>query len=1116
MKNFDYLKAVPHLSHLYAYCHVAEENQRSHPDVSALNARRALEWLVRSLYAMKEVELSERTSLFELVDGEPFREFLSDDRLMMGVHYIRKTGNNAAHTGVVTKRESFFTLLNLYNLVGSVLVKLQAIDQFEPFNEALLSDTAELYVQPQAEPQIDKAFVELHTPVAATPVATPPLDWNISEADTRRYFIDILLKEAGWHVLSNEGAIEPLKACIEVEVQGMPNDKSIGYVDYVLFGANGKPLAIVEAKRTSKGVIVGKHQAELYADCLEARYGVRPVIYYTNGYHTYIIDGLGYPAREVWGYHTANDLELLIQQRKRNAISDFSVKDSITDRHYQKSAVKAVCEHFNTQHRKALLVMSMGTGKTRVSISLVDVLMRNGWVKNVLFLADRTALVKQAHKNYVKLLPNTTTCVLSDGNNQTRDIQARIMFSTYQTMINYIDTDTKEFSIGRFDLIIIDEAHRSVFGKYGAIFNYFDSMLVGLTATPRDEVDRSTYQLFEMEQGVPNYAYELEEAVADHYLVPYQGFKRGSVILRDGIKYDSLSESEKAELEPVWQYEKARKALDSTHSFSRDISSDEIFQYLFNIDTIDKVLQDLMENGLKVTSGNKIGKTIIFAYNHLHAEKIVERFGVLYPQLGSDFCVLIDNYVTYAQSLIDAFEVRDKNPQIAVSVDMLDTGIDVPDVLNLVFFKIIKSKIKFFQMIGRGTRLSENIFGISTKKTEIGFGDKDKTCFYIFDWCGNFEYFSLNPKGKESKPMPSLTEHLFGIRADIAFALQHQTYQQDEFAKSLHDELKNLLHEQVESLNELHISVRQQWELVTKFRNADNWIYISQIDVLDLKERIAPLLVQNTVNEAACKFDLLILQIQLSLLDSTVKSEKSQQKVYDIANLLQEKASIPQVKAKMPLLQQMTKPIFWETISLDTLEHVRLEVRELIQYLFNIARQTFDINIEDTIIDAGETEPIFTQVSYKQKVFDFLAKHRDLPVLQKIINIEQLSHDDVKQLEKIFWEELGTKEEYEKYLTKQNLLFGDKVAVFIRSILGVNRSIAIKKFTDFISDESLNSQQEEYLKTIINYVCQNGDITKETILEVSPFDDFNWLDTFGQKFTYIPKYIDTIHYAVMA
>ena len=1101
MRNFDYIKDLG-LDTLYRFCSAAEENQVSNPDICAISARRALEYLVREIYKMKGLAIGERTSLLELIDGEPFCGFIGDGKVMMAVHYVRKVGNNAAHLVDVSKREAFFALLNIYNIVGAVLLKLSVVDEVKPFDKTLIPNYVQKPVMVPTEVKVlptDKALEAVDKEVVKASEPVVEIACDISEAETRKMYIDLMLKEAGWNINPTEGAVQPLKACIEVEVKGMPNAQELGYVDYVLFGGNGKPLAVVEAKRTSVSPIKGKHQAELYADCLEKQYGVRPVIYYTNGFETYIIDGLGYPPRRLFGFHTANDLELMIQQRSRKDITDFTVKDHITDRAYQKMAIKSVCEHLNKKHRKALLVMATGTGKTRVSISLVDVLMRNGWVKNVLFLADRTSLVGQAHKNFVKLLPSTTTCVLSD--NGEKDLNARITFSTYQTMINYIDTDDKPFSVGRFDLIIIDEAHRSIFGKYGAIFNYFDSMLVGLTATPRDEVEKSTYDIFEMEQGVPNYAYELEDAVSEGYLVNYNGFKRGSMILKEGIKYNNLTDEEKQQMEQIWEYESAlkgiQKAIDD-HLSARDIANTEIFSYIFNIETIDAVLQDLMEKGLKVQYGERIGKTIIFAYNHSHAELIVERFHILYPEYGSEFCVLIDNYVTYSQDLIDKFEVRDNNPQIAVSVDMLDTGIDVPDVLNLVFFKPVKSKIKFMQMIGRGTRLSENIFG----------DGKDKECFYIFDWCRNFEYFEKNPNGKMAKESISLTERIFGLRADIAFHLQHQKYQEDEYCREFHNELKGILKEQVMALSDSHISVRSKWEEVSHFKNEDNWLSLSEVDVHTLKSDVAPLLPKNTMEPTAKMFDALMLAIELSFVDEEVNADKKIAQVKSVAEILiEKKATLPQVQAKMATLKEVLSVVAWENVSLSWLEKVRKDLRELMQFLVGDKGKKFVIDIHDVITDDGEAEGVQMRVSYKQRIIDFLANNRNLPVLKKIYNLEQLSIDDINELERILWEELGSKEDYAVHT--QGMLCGGNVAAFIRSLIGVDRREALEKFSDFLTDSELNAEQEDFLNTIVQYVCENGDITKEIVVNESPFDER--LVLFASHMIPLGRYIDNIH-----
>lgn len=1103
MRNFDYIKDLG-LDDLHKFCAAAEEHQVSDPEYSAVNARRALEYIVRALYQMKNIVVPERTTLFELVDGEPFKEFINDNRVMMDVHYVRKVGNSGAHIGNVTKRESFFALLDIYNVVGAILLKLRLVTEVKPFDRTLIPTSATTVVMAPAPVEVSQTD-PIVTAVSAEAVeSTDPVkevECDISEAETRKMYIDLMLKEAGWEVLTTKGAIHPLKACIEVELTGMPTTHEVGYADYVLFGANGLPLAVIEAKKASVSPIKGKHQAELYADCLEKQYGVRPVIYYTNGFETNIIDGLGYPPRRLYGFHTAKDLELIIQQRSRHDITDFSVKESITDRHYQKMAIKAVCEHYNTKHRRGLLVMATGTGKTRVAISFVDVLQRNGWVKNVLFLADRISLVNQAHKNFVKLLPNATTCVLSD-NNPDKDVNARIIFSTYQTMINYIDTEDKQMSVGRFDLIIIDEAHRSIFGKYGAIFHYFDALMLGLTATPRDEVDKSTYDIFEMEQGCPNYAYELDEAVADGYLVNYHGFKRGSMILKEGIKYSSLSEEEKEQLEPVWEYEQARQALDlNSERYHRDIANNEIFSYIFNEDTVDAVLQDLMNNGLKVQSGERIGKTIIFAYNHRHAELIVKRFNILYPEYGAGFCALIDNYVTYSQDLIDKFEIRDGEPQIAVSVDMLDTGIDVPDILNLVFFKIVKSKIKYLQMIGRGTRLSEDIFGAG----------KDKEAFYIFDWCKNFEYFEKNPNGIDTAAIQSLTERLFCLRTDIAFNLQHQKYQEDAYCKSLHDELKAMLRDQVCALSDSHISVRERWEAVSHFKDADSWTYISDIDVLSLKNDISPLLPKNTLDENAKKFDIITLTIELSYICEDVSAGKCVQRVKFIAEKLLEKATIPQIQAKISTIKEVLTPVCWDNADIKWVEKVRTELRDLMKFLVGEKSQWFIVDIADLITDDGEQDGVLVRVSYRQRIIDFLANNRHLPVLDKIYNLEQITTEDVRELERILWVELGSKEEYDQYTSDKDC--GPNVAMFIRSLIGVDRKNAVARFNEFISVSDLNAEQQEFLMAIISYVCENGDITKSIVVNESPFDE--QLSLFADNLLPLSKYIDNLHNAII-
>ncbi len=1100
MLNFDYLKDIPELHTLYDYCHTAELYQRSDREKSALNARKALEWIVRAIYRLKHVDVAERTSLFTLIDGEPFTSFVGDEKMMMAVHYVRKAGNMAAHSGGVTGAMAFFALLNIYNVVGGILKKLQVVSDFPPFDRSLIPATPGMHVEPPTVVAPAEDFVEsvCMDSVAETPVEQKPT--GISEAETRKLFIDMMLLEAGWEVLDRQGLTVPAKAGIEIEIQGMPTPSGTGRADYVLFGDDGKPLAVVEAKRTSHDITQGQQQAKLYADSLERQYGTRPVVYCSNGYHTEVTDGLGYPSRTVYGFHSKQELQLLIQRRARKPIASPGIRDDISGREYQKRAIRKVCERLNGMHRRSLLVMATGTGKTRVSISLSDVLERSGWVKNILFLADRTSLVNQAAKNYAKLLPEYTTTILSEDKEP--NMEARIMFSTYQTMIKRIDSDTKDFTIGRFDMIIVDEAHRSVFGKYTAIFHYFDAFLVGLTATPREEIDRNTFDLFGTE-AEDAFAYEYQEAVADGYLVDYVPFKRSTKILKKGIRYEELDEESQVAMEPVWQYEKARRRLDPQEAYSRDIESQEIFKYIFNEDTIDKVVQDLMTHGLHVESGDKIGKTIIFAYNHRHAELIVQRFKALYPHLGDDFCVLIDNYVNYAQTLIDRLEVRGGLPQIAVSVDMLDTGIDVPDILNLVFFKPVQSKIKITQMIGRGTRLSPDIFGPGQDKKE----------FYIFDWCGNFDFFEIFPNGKEAKPVQGITERIFCLKADIAYILQQAKYQTEPFSKQLHDELKAELHTKTTELRDNIIAVRENWPLVDRFRKAEAWTCLTPEELADVKNHLAPLILPNSDDESAKKFDVLMLNIELSMIDPTTHAQRAIKNVVGIARLMLEKASIPQIKAKLPTIQQVAAAAFWDNVSMDSLERVRTELRELMKFLLDERGRVFTIDIEDEVIDEGVAEKL-TPTTYKQRIIDYLAEHRDLPVIRKIQNIEQLTHEDIEELERILWEELGTKVEYARYVSEHNMMCGDSVAAFIRAQIGVDQAVALQRFSQFLSDTTLNADQEEYLKDIIAYVSRNGDITTEIIMTDATFRD-NAIALFGNNVQYIGQYVNALHHAIL-
>lgn len=1116
MKNFDILKDVKGLGTVYRHCATAEEFQASNPMISAHSARLALETMVKIIYRLKDWTTKERPTLLELTTDERFRAFVDSPEMMKRIHYIRKIGNNASHVGgdagYVGRRESFFAVLNLYYFVGSFALAWELIPELPPFDKTLL-DQKETTHRPVITPKPEKVDAittedadTAAAAVAETTTAQPdtveaqPIVNDLSEAETRRLYIDLLLREAGWKVTETEGEIKGGEAGIEIEVHGMPSESGVGYADYVLWDDDGTPLAVIEAKRTSVDPAKGRHQAELYAECLKNKYACElPVIYYTNGFQTNIIDGQGYPSRPLMGFHTRDELRRMIAQRSRNAITDLTIDERITNRPYQKRVLQAVANHYNDMHRRALLVMATGTGKTRVSISMVELLVRNGWVKNVLFLADRIELVDQAKLNFTKLLPSQTVSSLREAD---CDKSARILFSTYQTMISHLDRDDKTFSIGRFDLIIIDEAHRSVFGKYGAIFDYFDGLLLGLTATPRDEVDRSTYELFGMEQGIPTDSYEYQEAIDERWLVPFVPIIDNSQILTDGIDPDKLTPEEREQLKEIFEYEKVIQSIEG--DYSRKISATEIFKYIFNQNTVDYVLTQLMENGYRVNDGTMIGKTIIFAYNHNHAVFIAERFAALYPDLGPDFCRVIDNYEKYSSDLILRFKNPESLPQIAVSVDMLDTGIDVPEIVNLVFFKPVHSKIKFWQMIGRGTRLCPNLYGHG----------QDKKDFLIFDYYRNFEYFSVNADGAIPTKSTSVVATIFNLRTDLKYILQDASYQSDPDAKSLHDKIGEILHNQIKDLNRSRLDVRQQMKLVESLSQPEAMIALSLGDTMAMKENISPLFKNTLADASALKFDALCLKRQLALVDETVSAGASETQITTIARYLKEKkASIPQVMAKMDTIKAVLTSQFWNSLSLGSLEKVRVELRDLLQYIDGgKSDKTFTVNIEDTFKKDNSGISVTPPRTYRRRAEDYLREHLpNDPVLQKIYHLEHLSEVDIKRLEEIFWKELGTREEYDA--TTQRNPYRENVAAFIRSIIGIEQETAFEKYRELIHGAELTRMQEEYLRNLIRYVSENGDF-RTKLLQSPPFNSFTTV--FKQGYNSLIEYIKLISDVIAA
>lgn len=1114
MKNFDFIKKlaeiIPDFAQLHEYCDKAEIFQSTFPEESASNARKALEWLVKNHLSMANVTLDPYETLSQMIKRPQIDAFINDDwNFEQHMRTVKKIGNYASHIGSqpVRKNDAFVCLRALYYVVSGFLFRWQAIKEIKAFDATLVpTGFSGMHVADQSEPTVSLQVVDSVPAEAIEHPKAPeqePKESLASEAITRKCLIDYMLNEAKWEILNVKGDIQGGKAAIEVKIDGMDKatyPSGIGYADYVLYSKGGKPLAVIEAKSTIQNADKGRKQAMEYADGLEKKHGVRPVIYYTNGYETKVIDGLGYRDREVISFHSEDDLERMIQKRGRADITDLTIDEEITNRPYQKTAIKSLVEWLNKKHRRGLLVLATGTGKTRVSISLCKLLSNNNWIKKVLFLADRTELVNQAHGKFEEFLPSESMSCLSEDENP--DLDARFIFSTYQTMINYINAVPVKFSVGHFDLIIIDEAHRSVFGKYGAIFQYFDSLLIGLTATPRAEIDKNTFKLLELENA-PNYEYTYDEAIGDGYLCPYRLKNCTSKMINRGIKYDELSKEERDELEKVWEYEKTLKGIPNAQEYHRDIQGNELFRYLINDDTIDNVLSELMTNGLKINCGEDVGKTIIFAYNHKHAERIVERFRALYPERGADYCQLIDNQVKHHSAIIADFREAEKMPQIAVSVDMLDTGIDVPEILNLVFFKIVKSKIKFDQMIGRGTRLCQDIFG----------PDQNKKEFYIFDWCGNFTYFSKNGDDIAPTNIKTLTQRLFELRIDIAKELQSAEHQEKPFDKQLHDDLKTLLHKQVASIGKERKETRPFLGIIEPFREKDKWTYISEVGALQLK-KISHLVPVEKDEEETKRFNVVMLHIMLAHINTTVSVGQFRQVVVNVAAILEKKATVPAVMAHINTIRMVQTPQFWENESLDALEGVRRELREIV-HLLKEQRQNkkFVIDIEDEYTTSKAPVNVVIQTTYKQRVIDYLAENSNNETLRKIQNFEQLTAADIQELERIFFEELGTKDEYNA-LTEGHP-YKNNVAAFIRVINGIDHNKALQIYQQFVDGYNLTSEQEQYLKNILDYVSMNGDIETKSFMEY-PLKQYNWRAIFGDHFVNLKDFIKQIHGVISA
>lgn len=1095
--NFSFLEEKREYDLFAGACIDAERILESSPVMSAVASRKALELCVKWVYSIDSAlnPIEYREGLQSLLHNNGFPS-LMDYTLWKRLQYIVKNGNESVHTSKSLDKDDAILSLNILFDFVQWIDYCYGRDYIErSFDETKIPDATkdaeviqEQYkqviedVQKNADKIVDEKDKEIERLLRMNEELRQQMkgqksknqkereytyDPNMPEWLTRKRYIDADLKANGY-VFDQDAK----RNCIEVEypVVGMPNETGTGYVDYVIWGDTGKIIAVLEAKRASESADKGRNQGKLYADCIQNMQGFRPVIFYTNGFETYLWDDENSAPRVVSGMFPQKDINAMIERRYiKKSVNSIQIDEEITNRWYQLRAVTKCCENYEKGIRKCLLVMATGTGKTRTAASVVDVMTRSQQVGRVLFLADRKELVKQAKNAFSSYIPNTTMCNLLLNKDEKN---ANIVFSTYPTILNAIDTmknsdGSRFFSPGHFDLIVIDEAHRSIFNKYRAIFEYFDACLLGLTATPKKTVHQSTYEFFEMKNNMPTDVYEYDEAVnKDHVLVPFYLIETATQIPDDGITYEDLDEDEREAYEDEF-YE--------DEGLPEHIPPERINKYIFNIDTVDKMISDLMNNGIKHKNGNHVGKTIIFAQNKRHAKFIVERFDKLYPQYKGAFCKLVICDEPYAEKNLEDFKKPDEYPFITVTVDMLETGIDVPEITNLLFAKKVYSRIKFDQMIGRGTRLCSSLFGEGEDKKE----------FYVFDYMRNFQFFDEHPKGKELGLTIAPVTARFIRMVQIIRLLQDADYAEMDY-QIIRDDMVDHVVGDVQAMNPERIEVRLELRYVEQYKVRKEYECLDDVNKEEIIAHLAGLVVSSEKDEAAINFDVAMYGLMLSAMVGK-NFGKIKRRVVSNANiLLSECATIPDVKAKIPELKELTSDNYWNAQDILKFEETRKSLRDIMKFIPPKKVKIHYTDFEDEVVFREEGRKVDMASSdfddYRAKVNEYVEAHKSQPAINKLLHNEPISVDDYKELERIFTEELGTAEDYQ--MNYQDTPFG----LLIRKIAKMDRDAAYAAFSTFIAEERPNAEQIHFIEQVVDYVVENGYINNVLDLMKAPFD----------------------------
>jgi type I restriction enzyme, R subunit len=870
---------------------------------------------------------------------------------------------------------------------------------------------------------------------------------STSEASTRIQVIDAQLAHAGWSESRRDYIEEYVLAAQESDATGgWPQ-----FADYVLLGSNGKPLAVVEAKRSSRDELAGKRQAADYADAIRAKFGHDPFIFLTNGKEIQFWDRARYAPRKVSGFYTRDDLERLRHQCEfAQSLDSVVINPDIAGRDYQNEAIRRVTEGVDAAKRKFLLVMATGTGKTRTTIAIVDTLLRAKRVQRVLFLADRRELVRQAMSEFKSHLPNESVARIEAGETS----GARIQFSTYPSMMQVYS----RLSIGYYDLIVADESHRSIYQRYKAVFDHFDAIQLGLTATPTDYIDHNTFELFDCGDGAPSYYYSYEQAIADKNLVNYRVLDAQTNFQLKGIQGDALSD-------PLQQM--ARDQGVELEELNFDGS--DIEKGVINQGTNDAMVREFMDKSRKDSRGLP-HKTIIFAVSHAHAKRLYESFNRLYPELQRQgMAEIIDSHMERADTTLDDFKFR-AMPRVAISVDMLDTGVDVPAIQNLVFAKPVFSKVKFWQMIGRGTRLH----------IDKATGDVKKD-FLIIDHWKNFAYFKLNPDGEVDHPSEPLPVRLFRLRLEV-WQLLHGLRPDAPTTRDAIAALQALL----QALPRQSINVRPHWDELDAL--AVRWPDPDPATLEHLSKSIAPLMrlaplagLDELQFRTWCE-RLTVAWLKGDFEEQTKVRESIQRAVSSLAD------NIPEVQRVAEQRAWVQSAGFWQHLDISRLFTLQAVFAQLMRYRISTPGHTVEINLPDSItqrswIIYGPTgEGAFAE-SYREQVEALVRRLAEqLPELAKLKDGETLSQSELERIS-------VTLNQADLFVTEDTLRKAFEapaasLADFLRHILceGAhlpNRAERINDaFDTFISAHGyLRANQLNFLRAVKAAVLRHGRIT---------------------------------------